>query len=239
MRVEDVAKLLRTIEAVQIRAGVAVTAVYVDTVSRTLPGADENLQKDMTLFVAACDQVRVQFHATVVGVHHTSRANGTLRGSTVFDGAGDFLLQIERDEGAKTGTMTARKIKAAEDGWVETFALPKIELSLGHTSLVAVKTDPLDPEPVPASDLWPDKQVCRDILAAIAKAWNAGMPWSSKPQTAKEGRYGKALMKERFNVAEDLAGEMIQKWLNTGVLSYEMVDARMKRYGLKVVGWID
>ena len=57
MKPDDVGKLLATVQAIADLAGVPITAVFVDTVSRVLPGSDENLQKDMTLFVAACDAV--------------------------------------------------------------------------------------------------------------------------------------------------------------------------------------
>ena len=111
---KDVEKLIRTVQTIVDQTGEFPVAVYVDTVSRVLPGADENLQKDMTLFIRACDALREIFSATVTGVHHTSRA-GNLRGSSVFDGAGDFLLLIEREQGEKIGYLTARKIKAAQD----------------------------------------------------------------------------------------------------------------------------
>jgi hypothetical protein len=115
MNAEDVGKLLATMQAIAIRANTEISAVFVDTVSRVLPGADENLQKDMTLFVAACDAVRQRFRATVIGVHHTSR-HGNMRGSTVFPGAADFLIEVNREEGAMQGFIKAVKIKAAEDG---------------------------------------------------------------------------------------------------------------------------
>jgi hypothetical protein len=139
MQPDDIMKLLATVEAITQHHNVEPVAVFVDTVSRVLPGADENLQKDMTLFIAGCDAVRQRFACTVIGVHHTSRA-GNLRGSSVFDGAGDFLASIEREEGATIGTLTAKKIKAAADGWKEAFRLDEIAVSPTHTSLVAMPT---------------------------------------------------------------------------------------------------
>jgi len=117
----DVTRLLNTVGHISTVSGTPV-AVFVDTVSRVLPGADEHLQKDMTLFIGACDAVRQTFQTTVVGVHHTSR-QGNLRGSTVFDGAADFLYAIEREEGEKVGEIHAKKIKSAPDGWSMSFEL--------------------------------------------------------------------------------------------------------------------
>ena len=79
MKAEDVGKLLATVQSIADLTKGPIAAVFVDTVSRVLPGSDENLQKDMTLFVAACDAVRQRFLTTVLGLHHTSR-NGNIKG---------------------------------------------------------------------------------------------------------------------------------------------------------------
>jgi hypothetical protein len=230
---EDVAKLLATVEAIKERVGNPV-AVYVDTVSRVLPGADENLQKDMTLFIAACDAIRQRYGATVIGVHHTSR-NGNLRGSTVFDGAGDFLLEVAREEGAETGELVARKIKAAQDGWREPFRLEKVALPFGKDSLVAIPCEPQE-EPDPAN-AWPDKPTCRRILQAIQQAWNDGDPWSAAPQAKR--RYAPKLIKSTFDIPAKLAEHMIETWITNRVLKYHSYNTHTKLRGLEVVGSID
>ena len=232
----DVHKLLLTINQLCEQLGELPVMIVVDTVSRVLPGADENLQKDMTLFIKACDEVRETFGATVVGVHHTSRA-GNMRGSTVFDGAGDFLFGIERDEGDMVGTMTAKKIKAAQDGWKQSFEL--LEVAVGDIkatkSLVAISCEQQAKE----KDVWPPKDVCKKILAEISQAWASGNPWSSMPQTKAKGRYAPALIKARYDVMERVAELMVQTWLQTAILSYEMRDKSTKMQGLKVIGSID
>ena len=232
----DVDKLLRTITTLCEQLGELPVMIVVDTVSRVLPGADENLQKDMTLFIKACDEVRETFGATVVGVHHTSR-QGNMRGSTVFDGAGDFLFGIERDEGDMIGTMTAKKIKAAQDGWKQAFEL--IEVPVGDIaatkSLVAIACEQRAPE----KSVLPPKDVCRRILSDISTAWHSGKPWSSVPQTKAKGRYAPALIKARHDVPEKLAELLIKTWLENGVLTYDMVSKVTKMQGLKVTGSID
>ena len=236
MAAADVEKLLKTVASISQVAGQAPVAVFVDTVSRVLPGADENLQKDMTLFIAACDAVRVTFDATVVGVHHTSRA-GNLRGSTVFDGAGDFLLGIEREEGETIGQIHARKIKSAEDGWKQPFELKKVVVSdiTGESSLYAkASTEQAKPK-----EVWPDKAVCRTILDLIRRAWFDGRPLSSYSQTRKQGRYAQAIIAKQFDIPEKLAEMMIDTWLSNQVLSYEVADKSTKMQGLKVIGSID
>jgi AAA domain/Bifunctional DNA primase/polymerase, N-terminal len=231
----DVNKLLLTINTLCEQLGELPVMIVVDTVSRVLPGADENLQKDMTLFIKACDEVRETFGATVVGVHHTSRA-GNMRGSTVFDGAGDFLFGIERDEGNMIGTMTAKKIKAAQDGWKQAFELKEVSVDLkGTTSLVALSCEQHEPE----KSVWPPRDVCNKILSEIGKAWASGNPWSSKPQTSDTGRYAPDVIKAQFDVPVAVARLMVKTWLDNKVLSYEMVSKKTKMYGLRVIGSID
>lgn len=239
MAESDVQTLIRTIRLVADQAGELPALVFVDTVSRVLPGADENLQKDMTLFVAACDAVRAEFSATVVGVHHTSRA-GNMRGSTVFDGAGDFLAQIEREEredGERIGVLTARKIKAAEDGWRQTFDLEEVQIGLTATSLFAAPCEERVAAPIPAT--WPDKSICRLVLGEVEKRARSMAPLSSFPNTRTLGRYFPDVIAQEFGIKPAIAADMLQKWLNSGVLSVAVVDAKTKLKGLIVTGQIE
>ena len=232
----DVDRLIKTVAHVAQITGQTPVAIFVDTVSRVLPGADENLQKDMTLFISACDALRTTFDATVVGVHHTSRA-GTMRGATVFDGAGDFLLGVERNEGDTIGEIHAKKIKSAQDGWTQSFELKTIVVNdiTGEASLFAAPCAEVKRD----ANTWPPKDVCRKILMAIGKAWNEGKPWSSYPQTRKQGRYAAAIIAQQFDVVEKVAEMMVDTWLNNEVLSYEMADKSSKMQGLRVIGGID
>lgn len=73
--------------------------VIVDTLARTMVGGDENTQRDMGLFVAACDRLRLATDGTVLVVHHTGRNGSHERGSTVLRGASDQVISIENDDG--------------------------------------------------------------------------------------------------------------------------------------------
>jgi hypothetical protein len=238
MKADDVGKLLATVQAISTIAGVKIAAVFVDTVSRTLPGADENLQKDMTLFVAACDAVRLRFGATVIGVHHTSR-NGNMRGSTVFPGAGDFLVEVNREEGAMHGSIKATKIKAAEDGWEQHFKVEQIQLADigGHKSLVVEPTDAQAPQ---ERQGWPDITMCRRVKNFIGEAWDSGNPLSNSILTKASGRYAPAILAKHFDLDIGLVQMMLQQWLEVrpAVLSEEISSAKTKKKGLKVVGEI-
>ena len=145
MQKPDVYKIVKTIQHAQEMEGAPVVAVFVDTMSRVLPGADENLQKDMTQAVAACDYIKTSFKCAVIGVHHMSRnGNGTMRGSTVFDGAADFILWVQREPGQMFGSITAQKIKTAPDGWEIDFTVTQVSFVTGfgreRTSLYIERT---------------------------------------------------------------------------------------------------
>lgn len=235
----DIATLITTLDFLQKETGIEIAAVFIDTVSRTLPGADENLQKDMTMFIRGCDMVQARFNAAVVGVHHTSRAGGAMRGSTVLDGAGDFIVQVEREEGETLGTMTAKKIKAARDGWQQFFRLeqtPCGDIS-GNTSLVAMPHDPPKEEERPSS--WPDRELCKIILADLDKAWTSGDPWSSFPQSKKMGRYAPRIINTTYGVSAKTADDMVETWLINRVISVEIRNSHDKTKGLKLLKGID
>ncbi|TPG58183.1 hypothetical protein EAH89_09515 [Roseomonas nepalensis] len=68
--------------------------VVLDTVSRVIPGADENSQRDMGLFVQNCDRIRMETGAHVALVHHGRPDAEWGRGSTVLPGAVDLAVRI-------------------------------------------------------------------------------------------------------------------------------------------------
>ena len=237
MLASDVERLVKTVAHVSVKAGNPVLVV-VDTVSRVLPGADENLQKDMTLFIGACDAVRETFDTTVMGVHHTSRG-GNLRGSTVFDGAADFLFLIEREEGTMNGSLTAKKIKTAEDGWTQQFDIKKTPVGdiAGHESLT-LHPLAMQKEVEKQVNKWPEKDILNKVLNAMRAAWDSGKPWSPHAQSRKQGRYAQLHMYD-FGINAKTADSILDKWSMSGVISMEIRDKNTKVQGYKVAGRID
>jgi hypothetical protein len=233
----DVLKLLRTIEAAAVQLGAEPTAVFVDTVSRVLPGADENLQKEMTLFVNACDTLRDRFKATVVGVHHAGKS-GDMRGSTVLKGAGDFVFKVEKDEGAGV-KFTAEKIKDGEDGWSRGVELKTIEwvaegvVDGARKSLVAVPADAPEQKQAKETSL-PDMETCRRAVALIGHAWDSGAPWSHKERAKTDGRWAPRKLHNALGIDIDAAEILVAEWLQNDVLSFDMVSTVTKMMGLRV-----
>jgi hypothetical protein len=227
----DIERLSMTIQYSDMLMGEPPVAMFVDTVSRALPGADENLQKDMTLFVRACDLLKVEFGCTVTGIHHTNKQSG-MRGSTVLDGAADFIYEIKREEGVMIGEMKAKKIKAAADGWVIPFKLTETLCGdvAGNTSLFAEKTTR---DELQVSYDLPSKYVCQEILNAMERAWNDNKPWSTQPNTRRDGRYAAMLM-TKWEVTESAAESLLNGWLLNGIVEVDICDKRNKIKGLKV-----
>jgi hypothetical protein len=222
MQKADIERLLATVQHAVDQWG-PVAAVIVDTVSRVLPGSDENLQKDMTVFVAACDAVRQQFSTTVIGLHHSAKA-GSMRGSTVLGAAGDFVLAVQREPGAMVGSIFAEKIKDAEDGWTRPFKVTKITLGpLGErSSLVLDGTDPIADDGDDSS--WPSRAVCQQVLAAIDEQWQQGKPWcfaSNSPRCAALN-----ITNRWDEIKRRVAEDMLAKWHARGIICEEVRDGK-------------
>lgn len=220
---DDVAKLLRTLSSVSPAIPVL---VVVDTVSRALPGADENLQKDMTLFVRACDAVRDAFNCAVLGIHHAGKS-GDMRGSTVLLGAGDFVFRLTRKKGATIGQFTCEKQKAAPDGWEEAYRFDVVGLGEGESSL---SVERVEAGVGPSVALTPD--IADRVLAAMRAAWDCGEPWSTAPQSKE--RYAVRKMVQDFGFEGAKAEETLALWEQTGLIRMEMLSGKSKLRGLKV-----
>lgn len=130
----DIAKLIETIKA----EGRDFKLIVVDTFSRVLPGAEENAQEDMTVFIAASNKVREVTSATLLGVHHANFTGERERGSTTMRGAADFVFQVSKTAGDMAVEITCNKMKDDEDGWKKPFRLERVELATGS---LGVKTD--------------------------------------------------------------------------------------------------
>ena len=167
MRPDNVKKLARTL-----RHAIAapVIAIVVDTVSRALPGADENLQKDMTRFVQACDAIKQEFECAVLGVHHASR-NGPMRGSTVLQGAGDFVFRLDCKKGKLAGHLHCEKQKDAPDGWTDHYRFDVVHFGDGASSLVPIRV-------VGGSTAKLTPEIQQQVLEAIDADWHASTPWA-------------------------------------------------------------
>jgi len=104
------AKVIKTALAVAEAEGCSIGAVFIDTVARSMAGADENSAQDMGRFVEACGAICREIGCAVVGIHHTGKdVERGARGSNALLGGVDAEIKIERHEGRVTVTITKQK----------------------------------------------------------------------------------------------------------------------------------
>lgn len=231
MRTEDVNRLTRTIYEADMDPAI----VFVDTVSRAMPGADENLQKEMTLFVKACDHVKETFGCAVMGIHHAGKS-GDMRGSTVLRGAGDFVMRMDRERGKQIATLTMEKQKAAEDGWDTPFAMEKIDLDDGHSSLVIERVSLPGDGPSSGSGAGGGSvsgPVLEIVLSAMKAAWDAGSPWGKTARS--RDRWAVRRMVSDFGLKGDEAERVLDVWLADGTVEVGLVSSKSKLKGFRVL----
>lgn len=88
--------------------------VIMDTLSRSMAGADENQQKEMSLAVLRADEIRREFGSHVMLIHHKPHGADRERGSTVLPGAVDTRLEMARQTDGTIHLTTHKQKNAAE-----------------------------------------------------------------------------------------------------------------------------
>jgi len=221
---DDVKRLLATLRQV-VRSPVSM--IVIDTVSRAMPGADENLQKEMTLFVKACDVVRDAFGCAVLGVHHAGKS-GDMRGSTVLRGAGDYVFKLERKRGASVGRLHCEKQKDAPDGWSDAYRFDVVTLGSDRSSLVPERV--LEGATAGEVELTPD--LARAVLEAMQADWHEGEPWGRAHQSGE--RWAARKMVRGFGFDLRQAENVLAVWIGSGAVVEDVSSRKSKRKGLRV-----
>lgn len=103
--------------------------IVVDTLARTF-GGDENSTRDMGRFIRVMDEIRQQWKATVIIVHHTGKdASRGARGSSSLKAAVDTEYNVTMDD-TKTIVFKPLKMKEGELASPMAFSLTPVELSI-------------------------------------------------------------------------------------------------------------
>jgi len=91
----EVEVLLRQLKELATVAGMPVGLVVFDTLSRSIPGGDENSAEDMTALVAVADRLRDEIGAATLVIHHTGKdpSRGARGHSSLFSAA-DMVLSV-------------------------------------------------------------------------------------------------------------------------------------------------
>lgn len=140
--------------------------IVVDTLARCLVGLDENLARDVGLFVAGLDRLREEFGCSILVVHHSGKDRASsYRGSSALVGAADSVIRFEGSGGLLT--LSCEKVK---DG--EAFAAINAQLLTTGDSCVVVPSAPKSPA-APAT------------LTLVATAASLGSDWIPRSELAK------------------------------------------------------
>ena len=114
-------------------AGSRLALVVIDTLSRSLPGADENNSVAMSDAFAALEELSRETGALVLVVAHFGKGGGEkgIRGWSGLDAASDATIAIERDEtDPDLRLVTLSKVKNGVDGARFAFRLEEVDLGL-------------------------------------------------------------------------------------------------------------
>ena len=104
-------------------AGLPLLLVVFDTLSRSMPGGDENNASDMTRVVAAADRIKAQLGAGTAYVHHSGKdPSKGARGHSALFAAADLVVSIQ------DRVATVEKVRDGISGERFPFSLEPIEI---------------------------------------------------------------------------------------------------------------
>lgn len=127
--------------------------VFIDTLNRAAPGADENSSVDMGKIIAALKQIVDGADALVIPIHHTGKDQSKgLRGHSSLYAALDGAIEVERTASGRS--FRAAKVKDGDDGEKNGFRLDVVALGFDEdgdavTSCVVVPEEVIFKRPEP------------------------------------------------------------------------------------------
>ncbi len=144
--------------------------VIVDTLARYSPGMNENSAEDMGQLVQVLSRIKDETGACVVVVHHTTKDDGTERGSSALRGASDGLYMMKSPNKIRRTVefYTDRAKEEASGGPGLKLGLDLVETPLG-TSLVIPRVDPFAAEVMPEA---PASMPTAKSSSRIKVLWN-------------------------------------------------------------------
>ena len=108
-KAEEIEMLLATIEELEQKHG-KFSLVVVDTVARSMLGADENSATDMGKFVKSCDTVKEHCGCALLAIHHSGKDSSKgMRGSSALMGAVDTSIRVKKSGEQITLNMDKQK----------------------------------------------------------------------------------------------------------------------------------
>lgn len=234
----NVEKLKRTIDQVREEVDFEIGMVVIDTVSRAIPGQDENSQEAMSLFVDACAEIQNHCGGVVIGIHHSGKdADRGMRGSTVLLGGCDTAIRVAKEEDHTV--LSVEKQKDGEEIEDVHFTMEVVDVTSGlgkeQNTLVPV----IGVGATPAAEKRLSWHQIREIFKLIDDAWRDGAPWSVFPHARRKGRFAVDLISDHYGVTKREAETSITKWQQNGYLVTEAGKFHGKASGLRVVKYLE
>jgi putative DNA primase/helicase len=128
----DVQDLIESLQEAKIEFkehGASLELVFVDTLARAMPGADENISADMGNAIAAMERISKALGVTICLVHHTGKeASRGLRGHSSLFAALDAAIELTLDEETGARRLKVAKQKDDEDGGSWGFTLRRVTI---------------------------------------------------------------------------------------------------------------
>lgn len=207
----DAEALLEELTALQDEAGAPLSLVVIDTLSRSIPGGDENSAETITHAVAVADRIRDELGATCLFVHHSGKdATKGARGHSALFAAADTVIRVADH------VATVEKARDGESGASFGFRLEVVDLGTDQdgdpiTTCVVVPEE-AEKKPKPAR-LPGAAKVALDALKEAIEAHGERLPGSSTipPGVLAVGiEHWRARFRLRYG-SDDRDGDAIKK----------------------------
>jgi hypothetical protein len=227
---EDVTRLMETIKALPGFGNF--TLIVMDTLSRAIPGADENLQKDMSMLASSCDRLSVAFGCAVLAVHHAN-AQGNIRGGTNIPADAAAVFKVTRQGSKKIIGLFAEKLKDDEDKWTDTYTMDQVEIGRDEDGKPISSLVPRLLVRGEAGDSVGTGPLEQDVLSAVAEAATKGLHWAkgfNSPRSAARR------MMSLFGMERGQAEELLGRLEAEGLIELAIVDKRAKTKGYVTIG---
>jgi hypothetical protein len=177
----DIEALILELQMISEEAGLPIAVVVHDTLSRSMPGGDENAAADVTRAIAASDRLRDEFGAASIIVHHTGKdPTKGARGHSSLYGAADTVISVAKR------VATIEKSRDGIQGEQFSFNLEVVTLGEDEdgdsiTTCIVVPTDATDvPAAAPkAQRLTPDAKIALRALQDEVAANGEKLPATS------------------------------------------------------------
>lgn len=110
--------------------------IIIDTLARSIPGAEENSSRDMGEVICAVDELRRETSATALLVHHTGKDGEAERGSSALGGAAYAMIKCRiMPSDSQLVSLSCNKMKDAERFQPATVNLERVQITRTTSSL--------------------------------------------------------------------------------------------------------